>query len=180
VLGLRRLVDRLEGHWLKELAAVDAGGAAGAEDGVQVGSTAGWLRARRRMGAGAASSSVRTARVLFRGPLAQTAQALTNGDLSPAHATVLAAGTQELPAQLAMEAEPVVVGSARRLDPARLRQVVGHLCRVADPQGAERQPQRRHARRGLWLASTWAGLAAPWTGCWRPRPARPCWPPWTP
>ena len=31
VLGLRRLVDRLEGQWLKELAAVDAIGAAGAE-----------------------------------------------------------------------------------------------------------------------------------------------------
>jgi hypothetical protein len=68
VLGLRRLVDRLEGHWLKELAAVDAGGAAGAEADVQVGSTAGWLRARLRMGAGAAHSSVRTARALFRGP----------------------------------------------------------------------------------------------------------------
>jgi hypothetical protein len=50
VLGLRRLLDRLEGHWLAELAAVDARGAAGAEDDVQAGSTAGWLRARLRMG----------------------------------------------------------------------------------------------------------------------------------
>ena len=33
VLQLRRLVDRREGHWLNELAAVDADGAAGAEDG---------------------------------------------------------------------------------------------------------------------------------------------------
>ena len=65
VLQLRRLVDRLEGHWLKELADLDARGAAGAEDGVQAGSTAGWLRARLRMGAGAAHSSVRTARALF-------------------------------------------------------------------------------------------------------------------
>jgi hypothetical protein len=47
VLQLRRLVDRLEGHWLAELAAVDARGAAGDEDGVQVGSTAGWLRSAR-------------------------------------------------------------------------------------------------------------------------------------
>src|SRR5215217_7566607 len=50
VLVLRRLLDRLEGHWLAELAAVDACGAAGAEEGVQVGSTAGWLRQRLRMG----------------------------------------------------------------------------------------------------------------------------------
>jgi hypothetical protein len=62
VLGLRRLLDRLEGHWLAELAAVDAQGAAGAEHDLQVGSTAGWLRARLHMGAGAARGCVRTAR----------------------------------------------------------------------------------------------------------------------
>src|SRR5215213_1062079 len=55
VLVLRRLVDRLEGQWLKELAGVDARGAAGAELGQQVGSTAGWLRARLRLGARAAA-----------------------------------------------------------------------------------------------------------------------------
>jgi hypothetical protein len=96
VLGLRRLVDRLEGHWLNELANLDARGAAGAEHGVQVGSTAGWLRARLRMGAGAAHSAVRTARALFRGPLPQTATALTDGELSVAHATVVAHGTHDL------------------------------------------------------------------------------------
>jgi hypothetical protein len=40
VLALRRLLDRLEGHWLKELATVEARGAAGAEDGIQAPSTA--------------------------------------------------------------------------------------------------------------------------------------------
>jgi hypothetical protein len=35
VLKLRRPMDRLEGHWLKALAAVDARGAAGAEAGIQ-------------------------------------------------------------------------------------------------------------------------------------------------
>src|ERR671919_2531690 len=56
VLGIRRLVDRLEGHWLAELAAVDARGAAGAEDGVQARSTAGWLRTRLHMAANTAHS----------------------------------------------------------------------------------------------------------------------------
>jgi hypothetical protein len=68
VLVLRRLLDRLEGHWLHELADLDARGAAGAEPGLQVGSTAAWLRHRLRMGAGAATSAVRTARALFGGP----------------------------------------------------------------------------------------------------------------
>ena len=61
VLVLGRLVERLEGHWLKELAGVDALGAAGADQAQEVGSTAAWLRDRLRMGAGVASSAVHTA-----------------------------------------------------------------------------------------------------------------------
>jgi Domain of unknown function (DUF222) len=114
---------------------VDAAGAAGAEQGAQAGSTAGWLRTRLRMSAGAASNAVRTARALFRGPLPQTAKALTDGELSVAHAQVLAHGTHDLPAHLTTEAEPVLLEAARRLDPSRLRQVIGHLQLVADPDG---------------------------------------------
>jgi hypothetical protein len=160
VLRLRRLLDRLEGHWLNELAVVDAYGAAGAEQGVQAGSTAGWLRARLRMGAGAASSAVRTARALFRGPLTQTGQAVTDGELTPAHASVLAAGTHQLPHHVTVEAEPVLVEAARRLDPGRLRRVIGHLQLVADPEGATSQAEHRHQRRGLWLAATLDGMVA--------------------
>jgi hypothetical protein len=160
VLGLRGLVDRLEGHWLAELAAVDARGAAGAEHGVQVGSTAAWLRARLRMGAGAASSFVRTARALFRGPLTATAEALAAGELSVAHAQVLASGTHDLPAHLAAEAEPVLVAAARRLDPPRLRRAVAHLRLVADPDGAGAHAERRYQQRGLWVAATWEGMVA--------------------
>ena len=68
VLILRRLLDRLEGRWLSELAGVDARGAAGADQGIPAPSTAGWLRNRLRMGAGTASNAVRTARALFGGP----------------------------------------------------------------------------------------------------------------
>jgi hypothetical protein len=159
-LQLRQLLHRLEGHWLQHLAAVDVRGAAGAEQGIQVGSTAAWLRHRLRLGAGAAASAVRTARALFRGPLPRTAQALCAGELSVAHAAVLAHGTQELPDQTAAEAEPVLVAAAARLDPPRLRRVLGHLQLVADPEGAEREGERRHRRRGLWLAPTFAGMVA--------------------
>src|SRR5215217_6214015 len=102
VLRLRGLMDRLEGQWLKELAGVDARGAAGA---------------------GAAASSVRTARALFRGPLAATADALADGVISVAHARVLAHGIQGLSAQVTAEAEAVLVEAAARLDPPRLRRV---------------------------------------------------------
>jgi hypothetical protein len=160
VLVLRRLLDRLDGQWLKELAGVDARGAAGAEQDQQVGSTAAWLRDRLRLGAGAASSAVRTARALFRGPLSQTAAALTDGTISVAHASVLANGTQDLADHLAAEAEPVLVEAAARLDPPRLRRVMGHLRMVADPDGAEARTERRHQRRGLWLTPTFDGMVA--------------------
>src|SRR6266545_110556 len=68
VLVLRRLLDRLEGQWLRELAGVDGRGAAGAEDDTQARSTASWLRDQLRLGADAARQAVRTASALFRGP----------------------------------------------------------------------------------------------------------------
>jgi hypothetical protein len=160
ILTLRGLADRLEGHWLAELAAIDARGAAGADQGVQAGSTAAWLRARLRMGPGTAAGFVRTARAVFRSPLAGTAEALTTGAISPAHASVLAAGTHDLPDHLAAEAEPVLLEAARRLDPPRLRRVLAHLRLVADPDRADRDSEHRHQRRGVWLAPTWEGMVA--------------------
>ena len=157
VLVLRRLLDRLEGRWLQQLAAVDGRGAAGAEVADQVGSTAGWLRGRLRLGAGAASGAVRTARALFGGPLTGTAQALTDGAISAAHARVLAHGIQDLPDHVTAAAEPVLVEAARRLDPPRLRRVLGHLQLVADPAGADRATESGATSGG---------------GCGWPRPGR--------
>jgi Domain of unknown function (DUF222) len=159
-LGLRWLADRLEGQWLKELAGVDALGAAGADQGMAAPSTASWLRNRLRMAPGQARDAVRTARALFRGPLTGTARALTDGVLSPAHARVLAQGTRQLPDHVTREAEPVLLETAVRVDPPRLGQAVGYLLQVADPDRADAQAQRRHARRGLWLAATLDSMVA--------------------
>ncbi|HEY6710362.1 MAG TPA: DUF222 domain-containing protein [Actinomycetota bacterium] len=160
VPALRRLADRLEGQWLKELAGVDAHGAAGADQDQPARSTASWLHNRLRMGAGTAHSAVRTARALFRGPLPQTAQALVEGELSVAHAKAVVDGTHHLPDHVTAEAEPVLLEAARRLDPPRLRQAVGFLLEVADPEGADAARQRRHERRGLWLLPTFDGMVA--------------------
>ena len=134
--------------------------AAGAEADQQIGSTAAWLRGRLRMSSSTAARAVRTARALFRGPLTQTAQALTSGEVSVAHAQVLAQGTQHLPDHITAEAEPVLVQAARQLDPGQLRRLTGHLLQVADPDSADKDRQRRHARRGLWLAPTFEGMVA--------------------
>ena len=68
VLVPRQLADQLEGCWLRELADLDARGAAGADHGTPAASTASWLRARLHLGAAAAHSGGRTARALVRGP----------------------------------------------------------------------------------------------------------------
>jgi hypothetical protein len=160
LLELQRLLNRLEGQWLRRLAAVDARGAAGADQGEPTASTASWLRRRLRMGAGAARGVVRAARALFGGSLPETAAALVAGDISVAHARVVADGTHQLPEHVKLEADPVLVATATRLDPPRLRQFVEHLCQVADPEGADRQAERRHGRRGVWLSPTFDGMVA--------------------
>src|SRR5829696_8212875 len=177
-LQLRPLAARLDGIWLKYLAAVDGRGAAGAEAGVQFGSTAGWLRARLRMASSTAATAVRTARALFRGPLAQTAAALGQGAISAAHAEALAAGTQQLPAATVSDAEPTLVDAARHLDPTGLRRLGGHLQDTIDPERADAAAQRRYERRGCGSprpSMRWSPSGASWTL----RPARPWSPPWS-
>ena len=141
-------------------AGVDGRGAAGAEQDRQFGSTARWLRARLRMSSHAAATAVRTARALFRGPLTQTATALTAGELSASHAAMLASSTQQLPDHTAMEAEPTLLDAARHLDPSQLRRVVANLQYSVDPDRADRAAQRRYERRGLWLTPTLDDMVA--------------------
>jgi hypothetical protein len=160
VLVLRRLIERLEGHWLRELAGVDGRGAAGTDHGTPAESTAAWLRHRTRMGHPDAHHRVRVARALHRGPLAGTARALADGEISYAHAAALTHATQHLPSHTVAAAEPVLLDAARRLDPPRLRKAVGHLGEVADPDTADQQTLHRHERRWLWLAPTLEGMVA--------------------
>ena len=64
----------------------------------------------------AAATAVRTARALFRGPLPASGAALCAGELSVAHAEVLAAGTKDLAGHVAADAEATLLEAARRLD----------------------------------------------------------------
>jgi hypothetical protein len=160
VLAMRHLGDQFEAAWLRRLAAPDARGAAGAEVGACAMSTTGWLRATTRMSPAAAGQRVRTARALHRGPLAATARALAQGDVSYAHAAVLADATGDLPPPRVAEAEPVLVDAARRLDPGGLRRLAAHLRDLVDPDGAEERGRARLDRRGLWLSATFEGMVA--------------------
>ncbi|HEY2957562.1 MAG TPA: DUF222 domain-containing protein [Actinomycetota bacterium] len=158
VLALEVLEDQLAAAKLRRLAALDAQGAAGAEAGVYAPSTAAWLRAQLRMSPAAAKQRVRTARMLHRGPLAGTAQALADGEVSYRHAVVLAEATHDLPPARVAEAEPVLLDAARRLDPPSLRRLTAHLRDLVDPDAADDRSRARLERRGLWLSPTFEGL----------------------
>jgi Domain of unknown function (DUF222)/HNH endonuclease len=159
-LALHRLRDRLDGLCMRRLAHLDGRGAAGAEAGAPALSTAAWLRAATCMGATAASRCVRTARALYRGPLRHTGQALADGDLSYEHAAVLSDAAHDLPPSRVVQAEPVLLDAARRLDPPRLRQLGSHLRQLLDPDRADQRERRRLEQRGLWLAGTFDGMLA--------------------
>lgn len=160
VLALRRLLDRLEGHWLKEPATVDARGAAGAEDGIQAPSTAGWLRNRLRMGATAATSQVRTARALFRGPLTQTGQAVIDGAIAPAHASVLTHGTHEPPRPHRRQGRTGAAGGRPTPRPAPAAASGRPPPAGRRPRGRRGPAEHQQQRRGLWLAATPDGMVA--------------------
>ena len=68
LLEVACLLDLMELQWLRELAAVDARGAAGAEQGQPAASTAAWLCDQLHVDADTAARWVRTARALFPNP----------------------------------------------------------------------------------------------------------------
>ena len=72
------------------------------------------------MASGVATTAVRTARALFRGPLPATGAALCAGEISAAHAEVLATSTLHQANHAIQAAEPIGLDAARRLDPTGL------------------------------------------------------------
>lgn len=109
--------------------------------------------------------------------LPTVAAAQAAGELSPAHARVIAAGVSALPAEIEFEhgraVESNLVEQARHFDPVQLARQVKRLLERLDPDGPEpdeREHQRRrgldlhirpdgsgelHARLTPWTAATW-------------------------
>src|SRR5664280_480756 len=153
LVGLRVAVSRLESEFARRLVVFDRRGAAGVTGAV---STAAWLRQACRLSAGEASERVRTARMLA-DDLPVTADALAGGDLSYAHARVLASAAGELPAESLPTVEPILVEAARHTDPAGLRSLCTQVRTMLDPTGAEEAAALAHDRRHLSVSATFAG-----------------------
>jgi len=131
-----RAVSRLAALKLKLVAAADR-----AEVALDAGmsGTGAWLALHTRSGSADAVRAVRLAAALEDG-LTATAAALDAGDLSPAHAAVIAHAAERLPQTLTAQQREVVEASlvtrARRLDPVRLRKVARRALAAVEADGA--------------------------------------------
>ncbi len=118
-----RLSSRVEAMKLMLVAAADSAGVA-AETGLA--DTSAWLARATRTPSAEAAGQTRLAQVLDAG-LPLTGAALSQGDVSPAHASVIARAADQLPAGLTPAetslVEASLVEKAKRLDPRQLRVV---------------------------------------------------------
>ena len=123
-------------------------------------STTAWLRRRLSLTPVSARQHVTLATALT-DRLELTREALAAGDLSPAHALVVAKAMETLPAHLGSEtrasAERQLVGWCREFDPREVARLGRRLWEVVDPDGADAheakllERQERKARRGRCL-----------------------------
>ncbi len=162
VVELRRLIDALEGQWLRRVEVVDARAAYAVDGGL---STVSWLRGFCRLSP--VEAARRTGVAGGMRELPQLAAALCDGAISVPHAREIVATITPLRRQAAAaaglsleEAERVLVDAARVLDPARCRVVGARWAHAVDPLGAVQDAQSAHAARRLYVSRTFDGAVA--------------------
>jgi len=115
-----------------------------------------WLRNTCRLSSPTAAQRVEIARALP--SLPDTEQAFRSGDIGYQHAAVIARTATEVGPERIRSAESVLVESARRLDPGRLRLVTRHLRHCIDPNGALDAANADHEGRRVHLSQTFDGV----------------------
>jgi len=157
VVAARRAQARLESAVLTGVGEVDARGSHVHDGALTVGA---WLRMVSRSTPSEAATTVRTARVLRSGVLPATSAALTSGEISAAHAQVIATSVEGTPAGAAALIEPEALEAARTADVRAVAGVMRQFQHALDPDGADEAAVRRHERRGLTLSPTLNGSVA--------------------
>lgn len=156
LVQLRELVDALEGVWFAAAAAFEES-AGPLEAGAA--SLAAWIRQHCRVAPGEAKTRARLAEELS-GPLGATSAALREGELSWRHAAVIEATVRQAPSEHRADAERLLLGPAKSLDPMMLKRVGHELLYRLDVEAADAAAVRRLDRRGLNLAETFDGMVA--------------------
>jgi hypothetical protein len=133
-LELRPQIDRLQGGWGRPGPAVRVHG------GLVAGEVADGRHHRHQPGPDCPGVVPR--------PLPASGAALCAGELSAAHAEVLATSTLPPAGQAIQAAEPILLDTARRLDPTGLPKVVSYFADTVDPDRANARAPRCSERRG--------------------------------
>src|SRR5437016_14309871 len=113
---LRQHINACEAEFSRRLQRFDKGGGYSADGAL---SARAWLRWRCHLSPSSASDRVQTARRLL--SLALTEAAFAAGEISYAHASLIARTAAELGEKWESQAEEILVTAAKELDPGRLR-----------------------------------------------------------
>ncbi|MEO7744712.1 MAG: DUF222 domain-containing protein, partial [Actinomycetota bacterium] len=157
VAEMRRLVDQVEGEWLRRVGEVHARGVAQV---VGAGSTKAFLRGTCLVSPAEASRAVATATAL-RSTCEATAQAVATGAIGVGQAQVIAKVMTDLPSALPEDVrtagEATLVQHARALDPAQLARAGRYFASRVDAHGIARDEAEQRERSGITFASTLYG-----------------------
>ncbi|HET9728946.1 MAG TPA: DUF222 domain-containing protein, partial [Acidimicrobiia bacterium] len=148
VARLRRLADQLEGAWLRAVRIADKAGSLG---NLTL-SPAGELAAMCRMPFAAARRAWDSARTLEELPL--TAEALLDGSITPAHASVMTHACTPARTPGFRELEPKLVEAAQRFSVRDFRIIVRRACDAIDGDLGAKSDHKVFERRAVYLAKT--------------------------
>ncbi len=150
---LYRQLDRLQAVTARATAAFDAGGDWEA-DGAR--SAAAWIAVRCHLSVASARRRVHLARCLRAMPATETAWLA--GEISEAHAEVLAAARRRVGADRFDPDEKMLVDHARNLRYHHFLRTLAYWMHAVDPDGAEEDAQATHEARHLHLSQSWEGM----------------------
>jgi hypothetical protein len=151
VSTLRRVQARADALLLAAVGEVDARGTYSLDGAITAGS---WLRAVARHTPGHAARTVRTARTLRSGVLPNTSAALAAGELTGAHAAVIADGVNGAPDGAVFLIEPEAVAASVEGDVRATAGVMRRFQNALDPDAADEAAVRRYDRAGFTLSPT--------------------------
>jgi Domain of unknown function (DUF222) len=149
IVDLARQINRLHAAYLTRLEVVDRRGGMAAEHG----STAAWLRSELRLAPAAASRDVHLSRDLA-DVLPMVAAAMADGDVSVAHAQVLAGLRKDLADDVVRSADPHLADGARVRDPLELRGFVTSVRHSYAPARVVADEDEAFHQRRLHLSTT--------------------------
>lgn len=160
IVCLGATINRLNAAYLGRLEVLDRRGAVAAEHG----STGAWLRGQLNMSPPAAGRDVHLARDLA-DLLPHTAAALAAGEISPAHARVIASLRHDLDPDAVRAADPHLAEAARTHTPHELLGFVTHVRHAYRPDKVARDERTAFDERELHASSTLGGLGVGgWSG----------------